>query len=81
MMGATTASGAAGSTPTTIPTFSQGLQLWSNPSSALTATQTLLSNAGTAFTGQLLPFTAGVLLPPVAVIGLLIYVMSQGGRR
>jgi hypothetical protein len=84
--------GAAASTTTTVavPTFMQGLQMWTTPlatatdgGNALTKTiGTLISNPSQSFTGSLLPFTAGVLLPPVALIVLLMSMgQSSGGRH
>lgn len=75
-----TTTGAAGVQTATPLTFSTGLQLWGTPSTALTVSQTLIENPSVAFAGAALPFAAGVLLPPLAVLGILIYAMSQGGK-
>jgi hypothetical protein len=69
------------STPaaTVAPSFTQGLTLWETPTSAVTAIGSIFQNASTAFSSSLLPFTAGVLLPPIALIAIL---MGMGkGRR
>lgn len=68
----------AASTTVVAPSFTQGLTLWESPGSAMTAIGTIFSNASTAFSGPLLPFTAGVLLPPVALVVLL---FSMGGKK
>lgn len=63
---------------TPAPTFTTGLTLWETPSSALTAVSSIFSNASSAFSSALLPFTAGVLLPPVALIVLLMGMGKKG---
>jgi len=71
--------GQTSTTATSTPTFTQGLTLWESPSSALSTVGSLVSNASTAFSGSLLPFTLGVLLPPIALVGLL-FAMGKGKR-
>jgi hypothetical protein len=68
--------GQTSTTAVTPPTFTQGLTMWTAPTAvasdggnALFETiGSLVSNPTTAFSSALLPFTAGVLLPPVALV-------------
>jgi len=66
-------------TTTAIPTFTTGLTLWESPSVAFSTIGTILTNPTTAFSSALLPFSAGVLLPPVAVAVLIL--MNMGGKK
>jgi hypothetical protein len=72
------------STPTTNTsapaTFTNGLEAWENPGTALSSIGTIFQNASTAFTSQNLPVIAGLLLPPVAVLAILVG-MTQGKAR
>ncbi len=61
------------------PGFSDGLTLWTTPSAAITAVQGVIVNTSTAFASPQLPYTAGLLLPPVAAVVLLLGMMG-GGR-
>ena len=66
---------------TTVPSFSTGLQLWASPSNGVAAVEAIFANTTAAFSGSLLPFTVGVLLPPVALVGLLLFALGQGGKK
>jgi hypothetical protein len=62
-------------------TFSSGLNLWTSPGCAFSALTTLIASPSDAFSGPVLPFTMGVLLPPLALIGIGIAMMAGGRRR
>jgi hypothetical protein len=69
-----TAYAAANPTSSTGPTFSQGLALWETPSTAFSALGSL------SFASANLAYAMGVLVPPVAAVGLLLMMMN-GGKR
>jgi len=68
------------STAATTATFGSGIGLWTSPSSALSAMGTLISNPTTSYSSGVLPFTLGVLLPPIALIALVLS-MGKGKKR
>ena len=72
----TTPTGACVDTP---GAFTDGLSLWANPGFALTATQNAIANVSTSFSSAQLPYTAGLLAPPVLL--LLVILGGMGGRR
>ncbi len=65
---------------TTQPTFTTGLQLWSTPSTAFSTMGSAFSNPSTAFSSAYLPYTAGLFLPPVALVAVLFIMGSKKGR-
>lgn len=65
-----------GDTTTTTTGFTDGLKLWMTPSVAITAVQGTITNSATAFSSSALPYTAGLLAVPVALLLLL-----MGGSR
>ena len=69
----------AGTTITT-PTFIAGLEMWTSPSAALSTMGSIVSDPTDAFGGALLPFSLGVLLPPIALVAVVIS-MSGGKKR
>jgi hypothetical protein len=66
-------SGSSGSSTSTLG-FSDGLALWETPSTAFSALGSL------SFASANLAYTMGVLLPPLAAVGLLLMMMN-GGKR
>ena len=68
-----------GTDSTTTAGFTDGLKLWTTPSTAMTATTSIFSNLSTSFSGSALPYTAGVLAVPA--IGAILLLNFLGGRR
>lgn len=59
------------------PGFVDGIKLWETPSAAISAVSGVVSNASTAFSGDALPYTLGVLTVPAV---LLMVLMGGKGR-
>jgi hypothetical protein len=62
------------------PTFLNGAMVWTCPTLAFQTIGQLMSNPSTAFSSSGLPLTLGLLLPPLAIVGVIIG-MTSGGRR
>jgi hypothetical protein len=62
---------------TIAPGFSDGLMMWTTPGTALTAVGNTFSNFSTAFSGANLAPTIGLLLPPLA----LLFILMGGSKR
>lgn len=65
---------------TTTPGLTDGLKLWMSPSAAFSALGAVASNPSTAFSSALMPFTLGILLPPIALVAILMG-SSGGGKK
>lgn len=78
-LGDGTAAGGSNTTALAPPTLglTDGLKLWLTPSSALSAVQSTITDPSTSLGAKILPYTIGLLAPPIVLLMLL----TGGGRR